>query len=229
MGSRLNGKGLIGIGLCSIAILGMSAKRKRRSEPLANTQSAPPLRRAEGRSYSFTRKEEPNCIDRLVADSPCPGTFYRSKAGDTVESICASAISSLSASNRFGRMPSGLSSYIQAVIFSQWNMMTWSAPSCHALSGIAQSSSIELRPEHEDNYRLMRMGMPPSGGPGENYPLIWLPMFNEDIYESSGDISTEGIFHDETIGGVSFSATNPPGSIMSLGVNSTPRDRRAIV
>jgi len=229
MGSRLNGKGLIGIGLCSIAILSISSKRKRRSDPSVTSPATTPHQEADGRSYSFTRKEEPNYIDKLVADSPCPGTFYRSKAGDTVESICASAISSLSGQNEFGRISSGLNSYIQAVIFSQWNMMTWSAPSCHALSGIAQNSSIELRPEHEDNYRLMRMGMPPSGGPGENYPLIWLPMFNEDIYESSGDISTEGIFHDETIGGVSFSATNPPGSIMSLGVNPTPRDRRAIV
>lgn len=229
MGSRLNGKGLIGIGLCSIAILSISSKRKHRSETSTTSPATYPPEEADGRSYSFTRKEEPSHIDRLVADSPCPGTFYRSKAGDTVGSICASAISSLIGSTEFCRMPSGLNSYIHAVMFSQWNMMTWSAPSCHALSGIAQNPSIELRPEHEDNYSLMKMGMPPSGGPGENYPLIWFPMFNEDIYESSGDISTEGIFHDETISGVYFSATNPPGSIMSLGVNPASIDRRAIV
>jgi len=217
MASPLNGKGLIGVGLCSIAILSLSSRRRKRGENAIS--EAPMHQESEGRAYSFTAYREPHQIDRLVSDSPCPGAFYQARPGDTVESICSDAICSFGHLSDGASSRSELSGYVQAVLFGRWNMMTWASRHPSALSGMTWALTAELKPEHEDNHSRIRMGLSPSSGPGKSYPLIWMPMFNQDVFDSSGEISTEGVFHDGPEGG-SMSAIDPPESIMSLGVTA---------
>lgn len=152
------------------------------------------------------------------------GMLYQIRLGDTPLEVCREALFGSRAAVSNPVMRQAAKDLLVRIDCGPWNQAAYGVPLDNLKEGHANiiheyftTKGVSYDPIYSNNAGRILNGQKVTSSPGGDFALIWIPMIDIDRLDTEGIVTTEGVYHPDTIHGMGESAIDPPPEIKNLG------------
>ena len=229
--------------VAGVGALLLASGKKKTARPRASAPPSPDRSSVSQASPTFTART-PHSVDDPVAGTALPsvllrhidpggraqlGMLYQVKENDRPLEVCLEAIfGSRHTSN--DRMWQAARDLLVRVECGPWNQALYAVPrsvngsSSGHPGGYFTQFEISFDPIYQNNFDRVESGLSPTSSPGDSYALIWIPMINDDAFDTDFTVTTRGMTYPDTELRQGGNMIDPPDDIIDLGFDEVSFD-----